>query len=296
MNAPEIPQWGPEYPDPETLRREADLMAEAYVESLLEEIPRHEIRGIYLKGSAQKQWDSPLDYVPEVSDVDMHIDFHRDEAWPEYLGTLRQALRIQKRAERLFESKVSRPLHTPRPQLLVLNKAMSEIDDFIHSPKSTVKVLLGDEYPLPDYGDQESIRRTECQRLIEDGEFLEKLPMHVIDRPGRYGWESLRTLVWRVSPTAPRVLHISGMDTEEAWSLNRTAIVPALVDLGHKELADRYVDHYLSAWRYFLSSYKDTDVGRAAVMAGADCITMGAEVARHWLAGPSSGGTTESQT
>ena len=103
-------------------------------------------------------------------------------------------------------------------------------------------------------------------------------------------------LVWRVSPTAPRVLHISGMDTEEAWSLNRTAIVPALVDLGHKELADRYVDHYLSAWRYFLSSYKDTDVGRAAVMAGADCITMGAEVARHWLAGPSSGGTTESQT
>ena len=61
MQKPKIPQWGPEYPDPETLQRETDLMAEAYVEALLEEIPRHEIRSIYLKGSARKSWDSPLE-------------------------------------------------------------------------------------------------------------------------------------------------------------------------------------------------------------------------------------------
>ena len=258
-------------------------MAEAYVETLLDVIPPTEIRGIYLKGSARKKWDSPIDYVPEVSDVDMHIDFHRDEAWPEYLGTVDQALRVQSGAERRYLSKVRSPLHTPRPQVLVLNQVMSELDDFIHAPATTVEALFGDDYPAGDYTDPESIRRTECGRLIEDFRFIEKLPMHVIDRPGRYIWEAVRSLVWRVSPTGPRVLHLSGLGSEEAWSLNRTAIVPRLVEAGQGALAQSYLGHYVSAWRYFLSGYKDYDAGRAAIVAAADCVTNGAEVARAWL-------------
>ena len=284
MTTLDIPEWGPEYPNPDTLRREASLMAEAYVEAVLEEIPRHEIRGIYLKGSARKRWDSPIDYVPEVSDVDMHIDFHREDAWPEYLGTVDQALRVQSGAERRYLSKVSSPIHTPRPQVMVLNKVMSEMDDFIHSPAATVEVLFGNDYPAGDYSDPDSIRRIECGRIIKDLGFVEQLPMHVIDRPGRYIWEAVRSLVWRVSPTGPRVLHFSGMGTEEAWSLNRTAIVPRIAEAGYPTLAQEYLGFYVSAWKYFLSGYKDFDAGRAAITAAVACLEKGAEAARMWLA------------
>ena len=53
----------------------------------------------------------------------------------------------------------------------------AELDDFVESPKATVKVLFGDDYPVSEYGDPDNIRRTECQRLIEDAKFLDRLPM-----------------------------------------------------------------------------------------------------------------------
>lgn len=31
------------------------------------------ISHIWVKGSAQKRWDGPVDYVPELSDVDIHL-------------------------------------------------------------------------------------------------------------------------------------------------------------------------------------------------------------------------------
>ena len=60
-------------------------MAESIVEALLDEIPPEEIRGIYLMGSGQKEWDSPIDYVPEISDVDIHIQFYSDTVWRQYI-------------------------------------------------------------------------------------------------------------------------------------------------------------------------------------------------------------------
>jgi len=72
--------WSSHYPDPRVLKTEAFFMAEAFTEVLLEEIPDPDIVGIYCKGSVLKDWDSPLDYVPELSDVDIHILFHDDSS------------------------------------------------------------------------------------------------------------------------------------------------------------------------------------------------------------------------
>ena len=72
MQSSILPEWNHHYPDPGKLRHEINHMADSFVEVLLDDIPSQEIRGIYLKGSAQKEWDSPVDYVPEISDVDIH--------------------------------------------------------------------------------------------------------------------------------------------------------------------------------------------------------------------------------
>ena len=77
-------EWSNRYPSQEVLQDEVRCMTESFFEVLLDEIPPREIRGLYFKGSAQKQWESLLDYVPEVSDVDIHILFSEDDAVQKY--------------------------------------------------------------------------------------------------------------------------------------------------------------------------------------------------------------------
>ena len=277
------PKWGARYPDRDRLRLEAECLAECFRDQLLAQIPAGEIRAIYLKGSAVKRWESPLDYVPEVSDVDMHVWFHDDAAWPRHLGTVSQALEVQKGVEVRFAARISRPLHEPRPQLIVMNKMMVEHEGFLHSPRSTVSVLYGEEYPEAGYGDSAGIMRHDATQLVSEAEWVDAMPLHLVDRPGRYLRDALRQLVWRVSPAGPRVLHVSGLDAEQAWSMNRTRVTLALRDLGMAGLADAYVAFYLSSWDYFLSGFIDSDAGRSAIQAAAQVLTESAEIGRQWL-------------
>ena len=146
-----IPAWNHHYPDPNRLRQEVECLAECFVEALLDSITRRELRGIYLKGSAKKRWESLLDYVPEISDVDMHVWFRGDDTWRSHLGTVPQALDVQRKAEISYRAKIAHPLHEPRPQLIVMNKMVAELGDFVLSPRSTVQVLFGEEFPKGDY-------------------------------------------------------------------------------------------------------------------------------------------------
>ena len=278
------PKWDLRYPNRDTLRREAECLAECFRDELLALIPEGEIRAIYLKGSVVKPWESPLDYVPEVSDVDMHVWFHDDAAWPRHLGTVSQALEVQKGVEARFAARVPRSLHEPRPQFIVMNKMMAEHEGFLHSPRSTVKVLYGEEYPEADYGDSAGIRRHDATQLVGEAAWVDRMPLHLVDKPGRYLREGLRQLVWRVSPAGPRALHVSGVDTERAWSMNRTRVTQALRDLGLVGLADGYAAFYLSSWDYFLSGFTDSDAGRSAVRAAASVLMESAEIGRRWLA------------
>ena len=263
-------------------------MVDSFVEVVLDEIPNDEVQGMYLKGSGQKEWDSPIDYVPEISDVDIHVQFYEDDVWRRYLGTFDQAMKVHRGVERAYLSKIREPLHTPRPQLIVVNKMVQEIE-YIPSPRETVRVLYGEEYTLADYSDPDAIRRVECNRLLAEGGYVEDAyPLHIIDRFGRYIWEALRTLAWRVSPAGPRALHILGVDTAPAWSLNRTHIVAMLAEMGESELAGSYLEFYKSGWLYFNSRYEDYDAGRAAISAGVEALGRAAEIAGAWLEGPGS--------
>ncbi len=279
-----LPKWDSRYPDSDRLRMEAECLAECFRDQLLYLIPEGEIRAIYLKGSVVKRWESALDYVPEVSDVDMHVWFHDDAAWSKYLDTVPQALEIQRGVEARFAARISQPLHEPRPQLIVMNKMMAELEDFLHSPRSIVRVLYGENYPEADYSGSASMRRHDSTRLVYEAGWVDKMPLHLVDKPGRYLREALRVVSWRVSPTGPRVLHISGLDTEQAWSINRTRVTLALRDLGLTSLADGYTAFYLSSWDYFLSGFTDSDAGRSAIEAAARVLTENAEIGRQWLA------------
>lgn len=250
---------------------------------LLSQVPTDEIRGIYLTGSTVKPWDSPLDYVPEVSDVDIHVSFRNDSAWREHLDTVPQALAVQAEIETCFEERIARPLHHPRLQLLVLNKLMAERPGFVYAPQSTVVVLHGEPYPKDDYSNPDTIRRHNAADLLDRAAYAERVPLLAIDRPWTYSRDLLSQLTWRISPVGPLVLHISGLDTEHVWTLNRTRVTAALRDLALHDLADAYSAFYLSAWDFFLSGFTDTTACRAAILAGTQVLTEGANLGQQWL-------------
>ena len=273
--------WDDQYPDQRILQNEIGYRTEAFVEVLLEEIPKSEIEGVYFKGSAQKEWESPLDYVPEISDVDIHILFSNDSSIERYLRSMDKATHIQSKVEERYFSKAPKPVHIPRPQLIILNSLQRD-EDYIPSPKSAVTVMYGKDYPEPDYSNVEKIRFSDCKRLISEEEFISRFPLQIVDRPARYLWEALRTLVWHVSPSGPRVIHILGIPTEKAWGSNRTRIVSLLRETGEHQFAEDYARFYLSGWQYFLSKYSDTDAGRSTVISGIRALNKAVEIAKSW--------------
>ncbi len=279
----EPPQWGARFPDRDQLRAETRCLAECVRDQLLALIPGDQIRGIYLTGSAVKAWDSPLDYVPEVSDGDIHVSFRDESSWRKHLDTVPGALEVQAAIEACFESRRPRALHRPRPQLLVLNKLMAERKGFVYSPQSTVVVLHGEDYPKDDYGDPDTIRRHNAADLVERAEFVQQVPLLAVDRPWTYSRDLLSQLTWRIPPVGPLALHLSGLDTKHVWTLNRTQATAALHDVGLASLANPYRSFYLSAWDYVLSGFTDTTACRTAILAGTQVLTEGADLGQQWL-------------
>jgi len=250
--------WPSFCPAKAVLRREIDAMCEAWVEVLVGALPPSAVRGIYLKGSASKPWDSLIDYVPELSDLDIHLLLTRD-ADVALLDDLPAALQVRGDIEHAFASRAATPVHVPRPQLTLLNRLMAE-DWYVPSPASTVKTLHGEPYPSHEFTPAERAAEVARDRrhLIqftgagaEADDFLDRLPLRAIDSPGDFAVTYIRQLAWRVSPIGPRVLSVLGMSIEDAWSLNRTGIVRALH--AHPDLAQAYADFYSSGWRHFVS-------------------------------------------
>ena len=272
-------KWNSNYPDKKILRKEINFMLDSFMEVLLKEIVASEIEMIYFKGSAQKNWDSPIDYVPELSDIDIHILFSNDSSTFAHFGTTNKALDIQSKIEKTFLSKVKNPFHIPRPQLMILNNLLKE-KDFIPTPKRAIKLLYGKDYPKPDYSDDDRIKRIDRDRILCEEKFLSDFPLKVIDKPSKYLWNSLKDLIWHVSPLGPRVIHILGVRTEEAWSINRSQIVVLLKEIGETKLAGDYSECYLNGWKYFLSNYKDTKAGRMSIISGINALKRGIEIAK----------------
>lgn len=268
--------WPENYPSAAIIRHEVESMAASVAEVLLECIPTSEMAGLYLKGSARARWDSPLDYVPEVSDVDVHVLFRGDACVERRLGTIEAALAIQMRIEDRYRSKVRSPVHMPRPQLVVLNHLLQD-PDYSPSPRKSVRTLWGDEYPEAAYNEERE-REMARRRLLSEAEILQALPLRIVDKPGAHLLPVVRDLTWRVSPTGPRVLCLHGMPAAEAWSLNRTGIAGALERLGEEGLAGHYRDFSLSAWRSFLSRHQDSDAIRSVIAAGSEVIRRAAEI------------------
>jgi len=253
-------------------------MVQAVAGALREVFGDAQVRAIWFKGSAQKPWESPMDYVPSLSDVDMHVwlsdaaaaDFHR----------LEPALQVQASIERRFADSAPEPLHVPRPQINLVNDLLQR-EDYLPSPSAIVETVFGLPQKPGDYSDVERVRQQDRAALIEDAAEVKSMPKRAIDRPGVYMWDLLRGLSWRVSPIGSRLLSLSGADSELAWSMNRTRIAVALRERGFDQVTSHWEGFYESAWRYFLSSNLDGTAGRDALRAAHAVLGTAGALARE---------------
>jgi hypothetical protein len=269
--------WTDKYPDPKVLRAEVEAMVEAVVEVLRSRIAPGDLAGLYLKGSASKHWHSPVDYVPEMSDLDIHVLFTGDavaERWPPGMEV---ALAVQAEIATGYQRRMPRPVHTPRPQVLILNRLLAD-PDYSPTPQSAVHTIFGPPYPAAEY-DQRREREIAARRLLQDAAILAHLPRTVMDKPVPYAWLVMRELSWRVSPVGPRALVLLGVAPAEAWSLSRSGVIPVLEIAGQAELAADYCRVYLASWDYFLSGYRDAAAAREAVAAAHAVLARGAALA-----------------
>ena len=273
------PVWSEKYPDPAGLKREVTIAADTFVTALEDAISAGDIVAIYLKGSAVKTWDSPLDYVPWLSDVDIHVLFAEEDIALRHVD-LRRGLALSAHAEELFHAAISSPIHVPRIQMLVANGLYSS-PDYVPSPAETVELKAGKPYAghllEPAKSRAAAIRFTLQPATAE---YLATLTGRVADLTGPHLRRVLRDLSWRVSPAGPQILELKGIPFHTAWTSNRTAIVELLASCGEEQMAAGYAAFYVNAWAYFLSRDADGNPARMAILAAYQVLNRAIEIAQ----------------
>ncbi|MGE3073745.1 MAG: hypothetical protein AB7N24_06600 [Dehalococcoidia bacterium] len=280
----DLPSWDSRYRSPAVLRAECDAMRESISEAILTVLGESEVIGIYSHGSSLKPWATPIDYVPELSDVDVQIVLRDPATLDEDLA---RTFAVQAEYERLFAARVPAPLHVPRPQIMVINRELGN-PEFLSGPPGTAVTLFGQPFekvrPQPDHTfvaavDGKTLRNDAHDRWIAG------LPAHLIDRPAKFLWQPLRDMSWRISPLAPRVLSVLGAGFEEAWGQNRSGLFSSLRNHGQPEFAETYARFYLEGWAFFQSNYTDADSARRGLLAGLAALRQAKDIAGRSTAG-----------
>lgn len=276
----ELPEWKDPFPDSGVMKAEVAGMADAVKDAILDSVPRDSVRGIYFTGAGQMPWDTPIDYVPELSETVVQILFSGDVHTNEHLR-LPLAMAIRQCISNRFFERHPHSMHVPRPKIVVINDAIDRIS-YIELTACAVKVLYGEPYPESQHMEQLRIQKIEYALMLREAGYLEDLPHKIVDRPGHFLWDTLRSVSRHVSRVAPRFLVLAGMPMDSAWSMNRTRVVDSLCDCGHIEFAEQYAEFYLAAWQFVFSSHALSEAAHTAITSGVDVIKRGIEFAEDW--------------
>lgn len=245
-------------------------MLAALLHALDERIPASVVRGVYFKGSASKVWQAPCDYVPELSDLDLHIWLHED-ATAEYEARFQDTsfgLAFAEAAEKAFLRRVPTPLHVPRPQVLLLNGAMRGAGRW---SRSHAQVLRGEPSP-----GTEATAHEDREALLQVSAQAATLGLDLMDKLGPQLWTVLRAVGWRVSPLPARLLGAAGAGAW-VWEQPRSALLPELRQRGFGEVADALEMYYAYAWAAFSLGWRDPAPMRAAVHAALGALALAAQ-------------------
>ena len=204
---------------------------------------------ILWKGSAQKPWDGPFDFLPGLSDIDLHVyrQGGLDDPWE-----LRRAV-----VERVGVAPWDTPL-----QLLALDTETLPDWWLVMS----YEVLHGSEPPISTPSSDVLLQRDRVS-LAEVHRHSSRVGTDVLGLADKELWPYLRSVRWMFPPVVQRIATVSGHSPDEVWSLNRTkalALVTANPATSH--LASLAVAYFEAALR--ACHRRDAPTSEAALRAG----------------------------
>ena len=209
----------------------------------------------YVKGSGTKSWESPIDYVPELSDVDIHIRPREGCTLITAPRPFEEALNISREYEERFLRENPAPLHLPRSQIFNITSHLADPDIVLTSVPR--KNMLFGKYPEFTTLTVAELRRVDLNKLITLRDALSSLPKGAMDRVGIDYVVLIRRLNYEVSPTPVRLLSQIEDDPHRVWEWNRTTIHRSLISHGFDDVAESYRDYYLAGWEVFRTGFRD---------------------------------------
>ncbi len=219
----------------------------------------------YVKGSALKEWDSFIDYVPILSDVDIHIMLtDSEDLFPGTRQGFYSSIDVTIAYEKGFREIRPDHLHIPRMQVMHINPNLGK---FTLPMVSDVHVMIGSpkDGRVPT---NEDVRSRDYVELQELDEYLKDLPRQTFDRVGLDFWALLRRMCWRVSPSPVRLLTQTHNSPLDVWKWNRTKIVQELRKNEFETIAESYERYYIAGWRLFLSDFTSSEELRKTIVEG----------------------------
>jgi hypothetical protein len=257
-----------DYSDMMEKAREDTRCAMEVWSEVLPEILGPRLESMYAKGSANKPWDSHIDYVPILSDVDIHITLKNDKPlFGSYSGDFDKAIEMSRRCEEEFLKRKPDHIHIPRMQVIETS-SLKKMVRYTPPRLQDILVLYGEPRIPKRMPSAEKIREDDIENIIGLKEYLHDFPRHMIDRSGFDWWSIIRNMTWRVSPTPVRILTQTNSNPLDVWSWNRTKIHQALLEREYEKLARHFHGFYETGWQLFLSGFSDLNAFRETAVHG----------------------------
>ena len=241
--------------------------------NILLESYSEEIEYIYVKGSALKNWDSNIDYVPQISDIDIHIKVKNEEKSNLLHQTIDSSgkfgLEYRKRFENFIRNSNSKSFHLPRIQIVFINKISSSFP-FVYSRLQDVQLLFGNPH-FPSEISYEKFRQIDLSALINLKSTLDMVPIDLLDRSDPFEYYTLlRRITYIVSPAPVRLLTqlLKNENPYDIWKWNRTKIVQELKTLSLFHIAKFYEVYYLKAWDLYKNDFKNAELFVEVLISG----------------------------
>lgn len=197
-------------------------MVDCFMKELFKVFGKKEVIGIYLLGSANKKWDSEIDYIPGFSDVDLNVYMKNPEKFNKYFLDIKKALQFSKNYEKRFLKKIPHPTHIPRLQALLHNIFIN--DPNYLAPAATVRTLYGADYAqtIPS-----TLKKTITQQafILEYEKYYSRIPSQIMsadhDRLIRY----IKEVYYRTGVIVNHLLCMKGIPSDKVMSLNKTQVI-----------------------------------------------------------------------
>lgn len=238
---------------------------------LLNEYFSDGIEYIFTKGSSVKKWESDIDYVPIISDVDIHIKLRDKRKLLQYSNSFEVADSFSKNYEQNFNSSCTdinyTPTHFPRVQIVQLE--FSGRKGYVVPPRQQDVVWIQGKGDFPEEFDHGKLKLMDKKNLLGEKLFIDSIPNTLLELSGLEYYTLLYKINSRISPSPIRLLtQVVNKNPHDIWASNKTSIRNLLLDNNYNEIAEYYEQYYFNGWKLFEKQFMDMSLYREMIKIG----------------------------